>query len=60
MINYKSNDVCNDGLQQWRFVATLEMAHRARCGDGEPQSKQGDEVGDDIGHRVCSMTCWEQ
>jgi hypothetical protein len=28
-----TNDVCNDGLQQWRFVATLEMAHRARCGD---------------------------
>ncbi len=23
----------NDGLQQWRFVATLEMAHRARCRD---------------------------
>jgi len=47
-------------LQQWRFVATLEMAHRARCGDGELQSKQGDEVGHDIGHRVFSMTCWEQ
>ncbi len=47
-------------LQQWRFVATLEMAHRVRCGDGELQSKQGDEVGDDIGHRVFSMTCWEQ
>jgi hypothetical protein len=25
--------VTNDGLQQWRFVATLEMAHRALCGD---------------------------
>ncbi len=40
-----SNDVRNDGLQQWRFVATLEMAHRACCGDGEPQSKQGDKWG---------------
>jgi hypothetical protein len=25
--------VTNDGLQQRRFVATLEMAHRAHCGD---------------------------
>jgi len=28
-----SKDLYSEGLWQWRFVATLEMAHRARCGD---------------------------